>query len=57
MLTAGRLDRQKLVKMDRLRASAIKLDKENQRLFGYVIALSSVCVALVVVLAVVLLRR
>lgn len=47
----------KLAKMDRLRAAAIKLDKENQRLFSYVVALSSLCVALVVVLAVVLLRR
>jgi hypothetical protein len=43
--------------MDRLRAAAIKLDKENQRLFSYVVALSSLCLALVVVLAVVLLRR
>jgi hypothetical protein len=47
----------KLAKMDRLRATAIKLDKENQRLFSYVVGLSSVCVALVVILAVVLLRR
>lgn len=47
----------KLAKMDRLRAAAIKLDKENQRLFSYLAAMSGVCVALVVVLAIVLLRR
>lgn len=47
----------KLAKMDRLRAAAIKLDKENQRLFSYVVALSSLCVALVVVLLVYFLRR
>lgn len=47
----------KLAKMDRLRAAAIKLDKENQRLFSYVAALTGLCVALVVILAVLLLRR
>ena len=47
----------KLAKMDRLRKAAVNLDKENQRLFGYVVGLSSVCVALIVVLSVVLLRR
>jgi hypothetical protein len=49
--------KQKLAKMDRLRAAAIKLDKENQRLFSYLAALSGVCIALIVILAVVLLRR
>ncbi len=47
----------KLAKMDRLRKAAVNLDRENQRLFTYVIALSSVCVALAIVLVLVLLRR
>jgi hypothetical protein len=47
----------KLVKMERLRAAAIKLDNENQRLFTYLFAVSSVCVALLVVLVIVVLRR
>jgi hypothetical protein len=47
----------KLAKMDRLRAAAIKLDHENQRLFNYLFAVSSVCVALLVVLVIVVLRR
>lgn len=47
----------KLAKMDRLRAAAIKLDNENQRLFTYLFAVSSVCVALLVVLVIVALRH
>lgn len=47
----------KLAKMDRLRKAAVNLDRENQRLFTYVIALSSLCVALTMVLVIVLLRR
>jgi hypothetical protein len=47
----------KLAKMDRLRKAAVNLDRENQRLFTYVVALASVCVALTIVLVIVLLRR
>lgn len=49
--------KRKLAKMDKLRAAARQLDKENQRLFGYVVALSSVCVALLVALIIVGVRR
>jgi hypothetical protein len=47
----------KLAKMDRLRKAAVNLDRENQRLFTYVVALSSVCAALTIALVIVLLRR
>ena len=61
MLDAVRSERrtlkQKLVKMDKLRAAARRLDKENQRLFGYVFALSTVCVALLVALLIMWVRR
>lgn len=61
MLDAVRSERrtlkQKLAKMDKLRAAARRLDKENQRLFGYVFALSTVCVALLVALLIMWVRR
>jgi hypothetical protein len=47
----------KVAKMKRLRETAIRLDKENQRLFTWVFVLSTVCVALVVALVLVLVRR
>jgi hypothetical protein len=46
----------RVAKMERLRAKAQKLDKENQRLYGYVFALSTACVAMAVTLGLVLLR-
>jgi hypothetical protein len=49
--------RQRVAKMDRLRAAAIKLDKENQRLFNYLFALSTVCCALLVTVALFVVRR
>lgn len=49
--------RHRVAKMERLRAAAIKLDKENQRLFNYVFALSTVCAALLVTLTLVVIRR
>ena len=61
MLDAVRSERrtlkQKLAKMDKLRAAARRLDKENQRLFNYVFALSTVCVALSVALFIMWVRR
>lgn len=48
--------KKQIAKMKRLRATAIQLDKENQRLFGYVFALSSLCVALLVALVVLVAR-
>jgi hypothetical protein len=61
MLDAARGERrnlkQKLVKMDKLRAAARRLDQENQRLFGYVFALSTVCIALLVALLILWARR
>jgi hypothetical protein len=47
----------KLAKMKRLRETAIRLDKENQRLFTWVFVLSTTCVALLVALVLMMLRR
>ncbi len=49
--------RHRLAKMERLRAAAIKLDRENQRLFNTAFALGTVCVALLVSLLLVVIRR
>lgn len=49
--------KQKLVKMEKLRASARRLDQENQRLFGYVFVLSTLCIALLVALIIMWVRR
>jgi hypothetical protein len=61
MLDSVRGERQdlkkKLAKMDKLRTAARRLDKENQRLFGYVFALSTVCIALLVALLIMWVRR
>lgn len=46
-----------LAKMNRIKAAAINLDKENQRLFGYVFLLSTVCIALAVAVLIFWLRQ
>jgi hypothetical protein len=49
--------KKRLVKMDKLRETVKKLDAENQRLFAYTCGLASACVALLIALVVVWLRR
>ena len=46
-----------LAKMNRIKAAAINLDKENQRLFSYVFILSTVCIAVAVAGLIFWLRR
>jgi hypothetical protein len=48
---------QKVAKMKRLRETAIRLDKENQRLFTWVFVLCTVCAALLVALVLMMLRH
>ncbi len=49
--------KQQVAKMQRLRAAAVRLDRENQRLFGYVFGLGALCVVLLVALVVVCIRK
>jgi hypothetical protein len=49
--------KKRLAKMDKLRETAKKLDTENQRLFAYICGLASACVALLIALVVVWMRR
>jgi hypothetical protein len=47
----------RLAKMDRLRAAAIKLDKENQRLYRNMFAFGTLAVGLAIALVLALIRR
>jgi hypothetical protein len=49
--------KQQVAKMQRLRAAAVCLDRENQRLFGYVFGLGTLCAVLLVALVVVCIRK
>jgi hypothetical protein len=49
--------RHRLAKMDRLRAAAVRLDKENQRLYRNMFAFGTLSVALAVALLLALFRR
>ena len=46
-----------IAKMERIRHAALRLEHKNDKLVAYVFALSTLCVALCVVIALILLRR
>ena len=46
-----------LAKMERIRRAALHLENKNDKLVAYVFALSSICIALCVFIALILLRR